>query len=548
MSEARPPSREPRVLERRPQPRSENHNFQEAPHPTRCTHRPGLLCASRHSEAPFVDRGGVVHVHITDPAAEGSIRNSLRAELDRGNRGSATIVAHAAQFSFSDLREWSNAVLPLLRLPGVVWSEIDEVHNRIQIGLENLNASGDVLQAAAALGVPRAAVRFQKTTRAVLFDDLHSSRIRPFIAGVRTEGYISQPGYNDVKFPCTYGANVIKRGDVAGPFYMVTASHCTQVTPPFGSWINAALYQPSVPTFQSDSATYWLGIEVNDPAGWTGGICPAGAICRNADAALVSITAHSFGDYVDQGYIARPSNGPMYPPTLNGSITVDGSNPRLRIDGVMQTLFPGDVVQKIGETTGWTAGVLGSNCRNKYVQDKTNITQDYYLLCQLVDTLGAGPGDSGAPAFYQGLDGKYYMAGTLWGGEPPSSGTYSSVAYISPWSYVSYDLTGSQTILSPAASDMSISISGDACVTEDGTYSWNASASGGDGGYSYYWELSFNAQPWEHAGSNLSTLRSYLFGTSGSSGTVWVRVTVQSGGSAKTSQTFQVTERFGGFC
>jgi hypothetical protein len=240
----------------------------------------------------------------------------------------------------------------------------------------------------------------------------------------------------------------------------------------------------------------------------------------------------------------------MRPPTLSGSITIDPVNPTVRIEGVIQTLFPGDAaIQKIGETTGWTAGILGSNCRNQYVQDKTNISQDYYLLCQMVDTLGAGPGDSGAPVFYQGQDGKYYMAGILWAGEPPTAGnTYSSVAYFSPWTYVSYDLTGSQTTLSPAASDMSISITGDACVTENGTYVWNASVSGGSGGYSYYWEMSFNGEPWENAGSNLSSLRAYLFGTNGSSGTVWVRVTVASGGSAKTSQRFQVIERFGGFC
>lgn len=446
----------------------------------------------------------------------------------------------SAPFRFAELENWRLAVLPILRDPAVSWSEIDEVRNDILIGLDESTAQARIEQDLQLRGVPRDAIRFQASSKPARFAVL-SDRIRPFRAGIRVSSFFNQQPFGDVRVLCTYGANVVWVGH-PGP-YMVTNSHCTQLTPPFGQYVGAAFYQNIAPQYQSDSSTYVIGGETVDPNGFTGYPCPPSAICRYSDAALIHGTGDTQDDVFDQGYVSRPIGPPVSPPVLSGTLNIDSNNPTIRIDGVLSSVLVGDVLSKVGATTGWTSGVVGSTCRDLYDQDIYNLNQDYYLLCQGVDSLGGGHGDSGSPMLFQTTDGRFLIAGLLWGGEPPLGGaTYSSVAYFSTWGEISSEVAGSQTALNPAASDVTASITGPTYVTIPGTlYGWTAHASGRNGTYSYYWEQEFGSV-WSHLGTDSPLFAEKLFGNG--TNIFYLRVTVTSNGSAKTSAPFRVVEDF----
>jgi len=74
----------------------------------------------------------------------------------------------------------------------------------------------------------------------------------------------------------------------------------------------------------------------------------------------------------------------------NGSLTITGTF------GVTSkgTAVVGDVVNKVGRTTGWTQGAVTNTCVNTGVSG-TKIVQ----LCQTFVSAGVGGGDSGSDVF-----------------------------------------------------------------------------------------------------------------------------------------------------
>jgi hypothetical protein len=124
-----------------------------------------------------------------------------------------------------------------------------------------------------------------------------------------------------------------------------------------------------------------IGVETRDPLYFTGGVCPAGRRCRYSDT--------SFGRYdaavgSNRGRIARPNLGSV---AWNGTST-------FRI--VSETAFPigGELLTKVGRTTGRTQGTVTGTCLNINVFG-TNITQ----LCQDIASYASAGGDSGSPVF-----------------------------------------------------------------------------------------------------------------------------------------------------
>jgi hypothetical protein len=183
---------------------------------------------------------------------------------------------------------------------------------------------------------------------------------------------------------------------------MFTASHCTNRQ---GGVEGTQYYQPLSSTDNTVIAT-----EVEDPEYFRGGVCPKGKKCRYSDAARALYNA----SVASNKEIARTSAA------NNGS---------LNITGVFDVTDQGDVtsgtVNKIGRTTGWTAGNISGVCRNTNVGG-TNIHQ----LCQTFVNAGVAGGDSGSDVFV--LSGSSArLVGILWGGN--GSGTqfvYSPVSGI----------------------------------------------------------------------------------------------------------------------
>jgi hypothetical protein len=214
---------------------------------------------------------------------------------------------------------------------------------------------------------------------------------------------------------------------------MVVNSHCTQHGT-LGGLVGAAFHQPVIASGGTSNANRF-GTEIQDPA-YTSGMwgCPAGKTCRYSDAALVEITNGNFA--WDHGGIARTVGGPQALPTIYASLSIDQANPRIALAGTITDLFPGDVVQKIGRTTGWTSGVVTNTCLHvTYGPHDPNSR-----LCSAAVSGGAGRGDSGSPVFWQGSNGQYYLAGILFGGNPNLDNIAGDNYWFSNWDYVDYEL------------------------------------------------------------------------------------------------------------
>jgi hypothetical protein len=480
----------------------------------------------------FFDRTGTLNVYVTDGTPRPAAREVIVREVNRVPRRPFEIQFLTGRYDWEQLQRWRFAVLNLLTNTGAPWSEVDETANGIKIGVLSAAAQLLVEQSLNGLGVPREAIAFELTQTGVALQAL-ADRVRPFQGATAIEGYYSQPGHPNERAPCTYGANTTWSG--RGGQFMVMNSHCTQADPPKWGWIGASVYQNIAPQVVGDSASYIVGEEISDPAGFTTG-CPGGYPCRYSDAALVNVQD---GMQADQGYIARPVGAPTYLPAVSGPTTIDAGNPRIELAGVQSDLLVSDTVQKIGSASGWTAGIVANTCRDILFENQMH-------LCQAIDSLSAQVGDSGSPILWQSYTGAYYLAGLLWGGV--GSGGTVVEAWFSHWNWISYDLTGSFSALNPLGSDLSVYITGPQMIWASDWYIWTAHVSGGTGSNSYIWEQRWKVGltqfgAWSVIGGDVPAVSAWMCGKGGPS-VFEYRVTVTSGGRSRSSNRYEVIANY----
>lgn len=190
----------------------------------------------------------------------------------------------------------------------------------------------------------------------------------------------------------------------AGVLGIVTNSHCTNTQ---GGVESTAFYQPTFSTANR------IGVETVDPQYRTGGECPSGRECRYSDSAFVQLDPLVTAS---MGYIARPTG-------INSGTTIDHNNPHFRIVNENITPYLGDLVNKVGRSTGWTQGNISRTCVNTN-PDIPNRT--ITLLCQDKVTAVVDLGDSGSPVFRitnSPSPGDVILYGILWG-KSPSDGSF----------------------------------------------------------------------------------------------------------------------------
>jgi hypothetical protein len=338
-------------------------------------------------------RNGVPTVYLIDlrerPALEAALGGFARAQGLAASR----IEVLPGRFTWVQLQRWFARVSSdALAEDGVVFVDLDEARNRVTIGVERGASVPGARALAARLGLPDGAVGIQETEPIQLAATLRD-QVRPVVGGLQ----INFPG-----FLCTLGFNAVD----AGQNSFITNSHCTSTQ---GGVESTPYHQP----LESVSGSF-IGTEVEDPVyqrNITG--CPRGKLCRRSDAARA---AYAGGVNFTLGGIAATS-GPN-----NGSLTITGSF-SITAEG---TAAVGQVVNKIGRTTGWTQGQVTNTCVNTAVSG-SRIVQ----LCQTFVSAGVGGGDSGSNVFMQTGGSNVTLVGILWGGN--SSGTtfvYSPIANI----------------------------------------------------------------------------------------------------------------------
>lgn len=331
----------------------------------------------------FYDENGDLTAYVVDMGRASQVKAALAQVLDsrpaqaRGPSGSGEVQVLQGRYPFSQLSRWHDQLLPVLSTNGVVFTDLDEAHNVLRVGVENAGLETAVRAQATRAGVPAEALVVSVTEPIKPLAHTLQDYNRPVEGGLQ----IAFSGYY-----CTLGYSVNW-----GSY--LTNSHCTNIQ---GGVEYTSHYQPYDP--------YYIGYEYADPYYWTGGSCPSGRRCRWSDS---SLGAYDPNTWWHQGWVARTT---YWGTTSPGSITIDHNYPRLQVTAEQAYPTTGQYLDKIGRTTGWTYGPVTSTCVNTNVSG-SDITQ----LCQDWVNAAVAGGDSGSPVFiWHGSN--VTAAGILWGG------------------------------------------------------------------------------------------------------------------------------------
>jgi hypothetical protein len=351
----------------------------------------------------YVDDNGQLVLMGTDVSGNLMANPELQAIIDKtpslrplfrsGRSNLAT-----ARFTFAELNMWKNAVTRRLRDESVSFIDLDEVNNRITIGIQPGSSRAPAINLARSSGLPEDAIAIVEEPLPTPIQSLQD-KIRPMDGGIEI-GWT--PPWSEGHY-CTLGVPVEFGSPLRKGF--ITASHCSQVR-----W--------SLGTMASDTTNYtqqaftqpgysYVGREYLDPKPFVGGACPFAKACRYSDALLTyvfdSVASH-------RGYIALTTFAGTNSP---GSITIGSIwGPETKIVGI-QAPTMGVRADKMGRTSGWTYGPINRTCYNTAGGGGPSI---HYNLCQYRSYGYADNGDSGSPVFYFGGT-TSNMLGILWGRE-----------------------------------------------------------------------------------------------------------------------------------
>ena len=331
---------------------------------------------------------GNVVVHLQDLGRASAARSAIEAYLGTGRPDRPGVARKEArrpdvtfvkgEYDFRDLARWRRQ-LEETALDVITMSDIDEISNRVLLGVADEAARKDVAKSLPKLGVPPAAVSLQ-VIPPVIEENLQGFA-RPVRGGLQIEAW-------DI---CTLGFVALREYpgsiyDFGGPRYVMTNSHCTSA---FGSNFSDTIGQPTL--------SQPIGVEISDPplrSNSSDPACPSASnICRRSDAALFQLDDNS-----------------SFTSTFNGVATASG----LTLTGTafyagkQQGFGPNQRVAKIGRTTGQTNGLITNTCVNVPISSRV-------MVCQMYATYSSGLGDSGAPVWYTDLSGNRWVVGIHWG-------------------------------------------------------------------------------------------------------------------------------------
>lgn len=311
----------------------------------------------------------VVNVTQRTPGISGRLRKAIH-EVFPDEDLPNNIRLRDARFEFILLKQWHDNAAHVFGIQGVVSTDIDEVENRLVIGVEDEAVRQIVAQVLAAVGVPPDGWRLKKMQAprpGISLNDLHRPPVGGLGIGVGGAG-------------CTLGFVAIRAG-VNG---LVTNAHCTGI---LGAVDGARVAQPA------DGVSF-IATETVDPPGRMGDACPA--ICGfGASPAGVRVTPGPCNCRFSDAAFAQFNPGVLrfraiaLPPP--GSLAYDGNNLLVAKEG---SPFVGLLLRKVGAVTGNTMGVVTQTCVNIGL----NGTR-FLFKCQSITNIPAFSGDSGSPVF-----------------------------------------------------------------------------------------------------------------------------------------------------
>lgn len=335
-----------------------------------------------------------------------AIRGPLTISAKVGGAALDEMVVQDGSYDFGQLSRWYNDARKALGFEGVVFTDIDERNNRIRIGVRPNAPADEIQEMLSQAGIPAEAVILEPSEPVVaLKGNTLRERVQPFGGGLQLLFPNPMPGFVSV---CTLGFNILLSEPGHSTDYFMTNSHCTLER---GVLDGTPYHQQPVAVLDPKMliATEYLDLPFI-VAGCP--YAPLGFVCRISDAAIARYeTARTPVKFGAIYRTAFPGIG-----GAAGSIEIEGGPKWFRI--VDEEPFPlgGEVLDKVGRTTGWTRGTVIGTCIDTGVSG-TNIA----MICQDFVAAGVGGGDSGSPVFEAINDTEARLYGILWGG---SDGLY----------------------------------------------------------------------------------------------------------------------------
>ena len=323
------------------------------------------------------------------PAVERELQRYFGGTLDLANG----LRVLDADYSFPELKALQlRTAAEVMAWEDVVYTDVDEVNNRVTVGVATPAARERVLVHARRIGASDA-------LEVELADPVENTYL--LTDSIRAVGGGLQTGHPGGS--CSLGFVAVREG-VLG---FLTASHCT---PQQWGYDGSAV--------QQNDAGGVIGVELADPSHWTGTVngftCPAGRLCRESDAAFFSLTAD-----------ASPGvNRPIAWPNALFTTTFEGYG-YVRSQG---SPAPGSIVQKIGHVSGRSKGNVDMTCAAVNVKDSP-----FTHTCAHRAPYTSIPGDSGG-SVYRNVNGAQYnpdlqIFGVNWGSDG-TFGYFSSMGAI----------------------------------------------------------------------------------------------------------------------
>lgn len=331
--------------------------------------------------------------------------HSLLAVIFGESLARLTPEVEPAEYSFAELNDWKESIAPVaFAMPSIVFVDLDELENRVVIGLSDIEADAEPLRTQILRqGVPESA--FDITFHEPAGPELRELR-RPMVGGLQLHWT-----QNNSTWMCSLGF-IADRGGARG---IVTNSHCSRVV----GGVDTTDYGQN--TMSSVVAR-----ESVDPATWTGIGCYTNWRCRYSDANFAGVT--SIVHQTSRGIVARPGTfGTVFPWQWDGVSQfriVNKGTPGL-----------GTNVTKVGRTTGATSGNVSRTCVDVGLNG-TNVA----WICQSQAGYSGSGGDSGGPVLSSATGNNRSLFGIHWGAN----------GWFSPWNNIRWDF-GNMTVCESTA-------------------------------------------------------------------------------------------------
>jgi hypothetical protein len=361
----------------------------------------------------YYDGSGRLNVFITGASSRsaqgilnalGEVTEALRAQGRIAPLADDIIVLEGRR-DYLELTALHDRVFPVLSELGAAFLDIDETRNQLVLGVLGGTSTAGLQARVQSLGVPMDAIAFEVTPPIAPLSNHTLRDLQDPIGGGL------QIGFEDSQYVylCTLGFNVLRGAALRDSNHFFTNSHCTL---DMGSVTGVEYWMPFSPGLGAGGT--FVGVEVEDPP-FVPGICIAPWLCRWSDAAMVRLQE---GIPTDVGAIYRTTSfGTGASP---GSIEIDAAQRTFRIADEQPWPLVGEIVNKMGRTSGWTRGPVTRNC----VSIARSLNPPTALACQIIVAAHSDFGDSGSPVFAPlGSSSSVRLYGILWGG--PASAPFN---------------------------------------------------------------------------------------------------------------------------